>query len=274
MVANERSELDANRHDNVNCQPIFIRRVIKFRGRGRSCGGAVFGRCDVHANQLHRRRGRHNSSCQLVYNGPPRSSLQRFTNLHYYAVQWLFSRGANFIIRHPPVKGTRMVTFVRRTGNAVAVVSGDIVAGDGTRVPFDNLKTWYASGQLAQLAAYGITGFDDPAPPQGQVVTSVAYAPDTGTGVQQTVQTAPAVALTIVATATLISRLTGAEQTNIFKAANTAMAAGNASYMFWLTAANTRGFIDLADPTTAAVKAAIVSAGMMTQARADAVFVT
>lgn len=165
-----------------------------------------------------------------------------------------------------------MTTFVRRIGNAVAVVTADILTADGSHVPFGNLQTWRNGGLTAQLAAYGITAFDDPVPPQGQVITSVSYAPDAGTGIQQIVQTAPAPAVTTVGTTTLLSRLTGAEQVAIYKAANTAMANGNAMYMFWLTAVNTRGFVDLLDPATATVKAAIVTAGLLSQSRADAVF--
>lgn len=116
-----------------------------------------------------------------------------------------------------------------------------------------------------------VTPFDVP---DGQQISGFASYTTDGTTVTETYSTQPVQAATTVANATLMGRLTQAEQVAIFRAANTAMAAGNASYMFWLTAANSRGFIDLADPATIAVKAAIVAAGLMTQTRANAVFTT
>jgi hypothetical protein len=76
-----------------------------------------------------------------------------------------------------------------------------------------------------------------------------------------------------VAAAVLLGRLTLAEYTAIRQAAAAALAAGNGQLEQWLDMARTSvAGIDLNDPATVAAKAALVSAKLLTQARADAVF--
>lgn len=76
-----------------------------------------------------------------------------------------------------------------------------------------------------------------------------------------------------VLTHTLLSRLTADEYTAIMQAATAQLALNNGQLSLWLDRARTapRG-VDLTDPATVAAKAAFVSMGLLTQARADAVF--
>jgi hypothetical protein len=76
-----------------------------------------------------------------------------------------------------------------------------------------------------------------------------------------------------VPAATLLARLTAAEYTGIRQAATAQLAAGNGQLELWLDMARTAiGGINLNDPATRAAKAAIISAKLLTQPRADAVF--
>lgn len=130
-------------------------------------------------------------------------------------------------------------------------------------------------GYVSTNGAYKILAVTPFVVPQGQQTVGPPTHSTDGNTVTETyvVQAIPAPPIpTVVSNSTLIGRLTGVEQVAIYKAANTAMVNGNASYMLWLTASNARGTIDLADPATIAVKAAIVTAGLLSQARADAVF--
>lgn len=72
---------------------------------------------------------------------------------------------------------------------------------------------------------------------------------------------------------TLLGRLTIAEYTAIRQAAAAQLAAGSGQLEQWLDMARTApNGVNLTDAVTIAAKASIVGAGLLTQARADAVF--
>ncbi len=72
---------------------------------------------------------------------------------------------------------------------------------------------------------------------------------------------------------TLLGRLLPAEYVAIRQAAAAELSAGNGQMEQWLDMARTApGGVNLIDPATVVAKAAMVSAGLLTQARADAVF--
>jgi len=71
----------------------------------------------------------------------------------------------------------------------------------------------------------------------------------------------------------LLGRLTLSEYTLIRQAAGAQLAAGNGQLEQWLDMARIApSGINLLDPVTIAAKAAVVAGGLLTQARADAVF--
>jgi hypothetical protein len=98
-----------------------------------------------------------------------------------------------------------------------------------------------------------------PRPTDAQIATAIAALPP---------------APVYVAASTLLGRLSLAEYTGIRQAAAAQLAAGNGQLEQWLDLARTSvAGIDLTDPATIAAKAALVSAKLLTQARADAIFV-
>jgi len=76
-----------------------------------------------------------------------------------------------------------------------------------------------------------------------------------------------------VQTFALLGRLTPKEYTAIRQAAAARLAAGDGQLEQWLDMARTApNGVNLGDPATAAAKAALIEAGLLTPARADAVF--
>ena len=69
-----------------------------------------------------------------------------------------------------------------------------------------------------------------------------------------------------------LARLSDSEYTNIVAAANSALAQGNGQLSRWIDMLRLRGEIDLAGDAARAAKASLVASGLLTQARADAIF--
>jgi hypothetical protein len=78
--------------------------------------------------------------------------------------------------------------------------------------------------------------------------------------------------LTVIPWQTFLARLTDAEYIAIKRAIATQITAGNATVARWYDRVSTAGGIVTTDPSTATVKAAAVTASLLTQQRADIVF--
>ena len=92
--------------------------------------------------------------------------------------------------------------------------------------------------------------------------------------VTQTYASAPIPApIPFVTLSTLIQRLTGAEYVAIKKAIAAQIAANNGTVALWYDIAQSGQPINLNDAQTVTIKALLVSSGLLTQPRADAVFV-
>jgi hypothetical protein len=119
----------------------------------------------------------------------------------------------------------------------------------------------------------------DVSPPAGQ--TFVAE-PESGYSIGGTylngvytppVISTPTITVTTVQASVLLGRLTDAEYTAIMQAATSQLAAGNGQLSRWLDMARTASVVGLTDEPTVAAKSMMVSAGLLTQARAAIIFV-
>ena len=110
--------------------------------------------------------------------------------------------------------------------------------------------------------------------PGGQRTTgSPTYSINTGTGVvTQSYTTQPIPPPTFISFQTFLSRLTATEYLNIKKAIASQIQANNATVALWYDKVGSNRGIDTADPQTATIKAAAVTASLLTQARADIIF--
>jgi len=70
----------------------------------------------------------------------------------------------------------------------------------------------------------------------------------------------------------ILSRVTDAEYAGVLAAAQAQLATGNAQLQRWLDILRINGTVDLASPDTQTAKTALVSAHLLTQARADIIF--
>ena len=109
--------------------------------------------------------------------------------------------------------------------------------------------------------------------PGGQQTTGLpTYSINPVTGVVTQSYTTQAIpAPTFILFQTFLDRLTATEYLNIKKAIATQIQANNATVARWFDRVTARG-IDLTDSQTATIKAAAVSSGLLTQARADIIF--
>lgn len=108
--------------------------------------------------------------------------------------------------------------------------------------------------------------------PEGQqTVGAPTYSVNAQGVVSQSYTTEAIPPATFIPFQTFLARLTDVEYTNIKKAIASQITAGNATVARWYDKVSNGG-ISTTDPSTAIVKAQAVSAGLLTQARADIVF--
>ncbi|HEY4406126.1 MAG TPA: hypothetical protein VGN55_15875 [Xanthobacteraceae bacterium] len=114
--------------------------------------------------------------------------------------------------------------------------------------------------------------FDGDVYPDGLTWEDEAAKPPTLDAVMAAIAAFPSSPVRVSAFA-LLGRLSDAEYTAIRQAASVQLAAGNGQLERWLDMARTaQGGVNLGDPVTLAAKATLVSAGLLTQARAEIVF--
>jgi hypothetical protein len=110
-------------------------------------------------------------------------------------------------------------------------------------------------------------------PPEGlMTIGQPTYAISAEGIVTQTFATQAIPAQHFVSFQTIISRLTDLEYTGVKKAIAAQVQANNATVPRWYDLAQGKLTIDLNDSMTITIKGLLVSSGLLTQARADAVF--
>jgi hypothetical protein len=110
--------------------------------------------------------------------------------------------------------------------------------------------------------------------PGGQQTTgSPTYSINPGTGVvTESYATQAIPSPTFIPFQMFLSRMTATEYIAIKKAIASQIQANNATVALWYDKVSSRQGIDTADPQTATIKAAAVTAGLLTQARANIIF--
>ena len=144
---------------------------------------------------------------------------------------------------------------------------GTITLNGGKRIGLEALKTWPAY----QLAAENIFAIDDPTPPGGQYLVSVDY--QLVGGVVTAVPAFAPVPLSVIPMADFLGRLTDTEYSDLYKARAQGVQTNQMTLVRQLDQFTVIGKLDLNLSSAATFKAALVTANILTQPRADAIFV-